>query len=347
MPVRWGAKIINTHLIRALRIAAALLIFAITACSGGSTVTVTGSSSGRPEIRDVTVAAIPTADLLGLYIAQDDGFFARQGLHVSIKKIASSQSVIAAQLAGQVDIGAGSYIPYISAQASGARFRILAEGSTLRAGTRALVVAAGSPITSIADLIGKRIGVNNTNSIGTLLIDALLTESGIAPDKVHLVTDPAGFPAMPAELKAGQWSAVFLAEPYITLAEEQYGGRVLADLDAGATLNFPVDGYVATQAWAQRYPATAAAFTRAIEEGQAVAGTDQSQVEQAMRNAEGLPSAITAIMTTPQFPTGPVDETRIQRVAEAMLDFGLLRSQFSAEVSDGALTRAMVSPPGS
>jgi NitT/TauT family transport system substrate-binding protein len=332
----------NTRYLRVPRIAGALLIVLVAGCSGASVTTVTTSSFARPEITNVTVAAIPTADLLGLYIAEDDGYFARQGLHVTIEKIPSSEAIIADQLAGNVDISAGSYIPYITAQAAGARFRILAEASTLRAETRALVVPAGSPITSISDLIGKKIGVNGTNSIGTLLISALFAEHGLSPKKVDLVTDDAGFPAMPAQLNAGAWSAAFLAEPYVTLAEEEYGVRVLADFDSGATLNFPIDGYVATQSWARKYPNTAAAFVRAIEQGQAVAETNVPAVQTAMAKADDLPSSVTSLMALPQFPTGPVDETRLQREAEEMLQFGLLAAGSSAEVSDGQLIRSMI-----
>ena len=103
----------------------------------------------------------------GLYIAQDDGLFARQGLHVTIEQLPSSQ-VVTAQLKGQVEVSAQSYLPYIEAQAAGARFRILAEASTLSPGTRTLVVTAASHITSIAGLARQKIGVNGTNSIGTL-----------------------------------------------------------------------------------------------------------------------------------------------------------------------------------
>ena len=80
-----------------------------------------------PEEHNITVAALPTADLAGLYIAQDDGFFAQQHLHVTIERIASSAASIADQENGQVDVTAGSYVAYIAAQAAGARFRILAE----------------------------------------------------------------------------------------------------------------------------------------------------------------------------------------------------------------------------
>ena len=59
---------------------------------------------------------------------------------------------------------------------------------------------------------------------------------------------------MPGQLQQGDWQAAFLAEPYVTKAEETYGEQELADLDQGATVNFPIDGYVATQAWVQQAP---------------------------------------------------------------------------------------------
>jgi NitT/TauT family transport system substrate-binding protein len=332
----------NSRYFRVPRVAGVLLVVMVAGCAGASTATVTSSSYAKPEIRDITVAAIPTADLLGLYIAQDDGFFAAQGLHVTIEKIASSQAIIGDQLAGKVDISAGSYIPYINAQAEGAKFRILAEASTLGPESRALVVPADSHVTTISDLIGKKIGVNGTNSIGTLLISALLAEHGLSPKKVQLVTDEGGFPAMPQAVNAGVWSAAFLAEPYITVAEEQYGERVLADFDTGVTLNFPIDGYVATQSWAARNPATTAAFVRAVEEGQAVADSSTSAVQAAMAKADDLARSVTAIMAVPEFPTGPVDETRIQREAEEMLEFGLLAPQYASEVNDEKLVKSMI-----
>ena len=123
----------------------------------------------------------------------------------------------------------------------------------------------------LAGLVGKKIAVNGTGSIGTLLISALLAENGIAPAKVRFVTDKQGFPDMAGQLQRGQWDAAFLAEPYAYKAEEDYGQVELADLDQGATLNFPICGFVATQAWARQHPQAAAAFVRAIEEGQALA----------------------------------------------------------------------------
>jgi hypothetical protein len=44
------------------------------------------------------------------------------------------------------------------------------------------------------------------------------------------------------------------------------------------------------------------------------------------------------------YPIGPVDETRIQRVAAAMLQFGMLGQQYATEVERGTLVRSMVGP---
>jgi NitT/TauT family transport system substrate-binding protein len=48
----------------------------------------------------------------------------------------------------------------------------------------------------------------------------------------------------------------------------------VTDLDQGSTQGFPVEGYAVTRSWAARYPATLAAFTRAIEQGREIADTD-------------------------------------------------------------------------
>jgi NitT/TauT family transport system substrate-binding protein len=329
----------------AVSLTGVMIMFLGAGCGSGGSSPAATTAVDRLKEPVVTVAAIPAVDLAGLYIAQDDGLFAQQGLRVTIEKIPSSQSIITDQENGQVDITAGSYVAYIAAQAAGARFRILAEASTLEPGTRALVTTAGSSLTTITGLAGKKIGVNGANSIGILLISTLLAEHGISLRTVHFVTAEQGFPAMPGQLQAGAWDAAFLAEPYITLAAEEYGDRVLADLDQGAALNFPIDGYVATQAWAQRNPRTAAAFVRAIEEGQRIANSNALAVQTAVARYDKLPPRVTAAMEASSYPIGPVAEKHIQRVALSMLQFGLLSGQYAAEVKQGTLAQSMLAAP--
>jgi NitT/TauT family transport system substrate-binding protein len=328
---------------RVASLAATAIVFLAAGCSAGSG-SVASSSSGALEETDITIAAVPSVDLAGVYIAEDDGFFAQQGLHVKLVTIAASKAIIADQMAGKVDLCAGAYMPYIAAQAAGARFRILAEGSIMTPHTRVLLTPPGSRVTNIADLVGKKIGMNATNSIGTLLVSAMLQQNGISPKSVRFVTDTSGFPTMAKQLSAGAWDAAFFGEPYLTQAQEEYGDVALSDLDAGAATNLPISGYIATQAWVNENPGTAAAFVRAIEAAQLLADTDRAAVEAAMSVSDHLPREVTDVMAVPDFPTGSVDPTSIQREALDMVQFGLIKPQFDAAVRGGAVVESMISP---
>ena len=109
--------------IRSLRIQAVTVSVVMALVTGCGTASDPASSAAQPdpELTDITVAALPAADLAGLYIALDQGLFTKQGLRVTIEPIPSSQAIIPDQLKGQVDISAGSYIPYIAAQAAAGR----------------------------------------------------------------------------------------------------------------------------------------------------------------------------------------------------------------------------------
>ncbi len=67
------------------------------------------------------VAAVAAEGAAGLYIAADDGLFAKAGLHVTIQTVTSSSTVIPAMLHGSVDVASGQYTSYIAADAAGRR----------------------------------------------------------------------------------------------------------------------------------------------------------------------------------------------------------------------------------
>jgi len=80
-----------------------------------------------------------------------------------------------------------------------------------------------------------------------------------------------------------------MPEPFATAAEQQYGPVQFADLNQGATKQFPIQGYVVTKSWAERNPATLKAFVTALAQGQELADTSRHSVEQAMEGINGGP----------------------------------------------------------
>ena len=146
---------------------------------------------------------------------------------------------------------------------------IVAEGSLMQPDNQALYTLPGSRITTIADLKGRRIGVNVLNNIGTLLISSVLQEHGLSARDVHFV--PVPFPALGQALKRHAIDVAWLPEPTASANAESMGLAKLTDLNQGATEGFPVGWYVATKAWAKKYPQTLTAFLDALRQGQQIA----------------------------------------------------------------------------
>lgn len=313
-----------SHCISRVVAAAVGLAALVAGCSSGSgRVQLTGSL----EKTNLVVAAVPAADSAGLYVAQQQGFFSAAGLNVKIATVVSSATAINGQLNGQYDITSGNYVSYILAAAQQhADLRVIAEGSIMQPHAQEILTPAGSPITTIAALRGKTIGVNVKDNIGTLLVGTALEENGVPVADAHL--KPIPFPDMATALQKHEIDAAWLPEPFISSAEEQIGAQQLFDVDQGATANFPIAGYVATKTWMQKYPRTLAAFTAALEKGQALADSSRADAERGMQTFAGVDLATAAIMAFPSYPLG-VDRIRLQRVADAMQQFGLLKQAFN------------------
>lgn len=289
-----------------------------------------GPSSPAPastavEQPDITVAAVRSVTAAGLYIAQQRGYFAAAGLHVTIDAIPTSSLAIPDLVTGRVQVVFGNYVSDILAQAHGvASLRFLAAGNVSGPHEQEVLVLPGSPITSPAGLRGKTIGVNTLNNVGTMMIQAVLGRYGVPVSAVHFVVIP--FPEVAAALAAHRIDAAYISDPFLTAARQQYGARTLFDCDQGAVANLPISGYVATKSWAARNPRTAAAFIRALEKGQALASSDRAAVNKALTAYAGIPMKAAAVAAIGTFPVSRrVQAAPLQRLADLMLRYGLLK----------------------
>jgi len=287
------------------------------------------ADAAGPEKPHLMVAVVPSEAQAGLYIAQARGLFARVGLHVTIKTVLSAQTVIPAMLRGGVDVTGGQYVSYIAEQANGfAKMRILDAGFALGPHSNEIIAPASAHIRTLADLKSKTIAVNQRSGISSDLVYTALASYGITPAQVHLVELP--FPAMPAALAAGKITAAYETEPYVTEAVKRYGVQALADMDSGATVGFPLTGYGVLASWAAKYPRTAAAFTKAVAQGNAIASTNLAVLQQVLAGALHLGPDITGVMATGTFPTS-ANPVQIQRVADLMRQYGQLKQPFSVK----------------
>ncbi len=304
----------------------------------------TGGGNADPPVidqPDLNVAVVPAVDSAGFFVALHQGLFTAHGLHVTFIPAVSSETVINAQALDQpldrIDISCGNYVSYIQAQENynqgkrsssasdptvAADLDIFAEGSVMETGAQGLYVMPDSRIRTLGGLEGKIVGVNAPQNILYLLVASALADNGLSVSGVRFAYYP--LPQMAAMLKAGKISAAVLPEPFASQAEQSMGVTLLADLDEGATAAFPVQGCAVTRQWAAQHPVELAAFRAAFEQGQEIADTNRAAVEQAM---EALPKGLAvsrvtaAVMALDNYPVGPVDTVRIQRVADVMRQF--------------------------
>ena len=249
----------------------------------------------------------------------------------------STQNLVDGQEKGTFDITAGDYVTYIEDQlgfgAPKADLRIIAESSFLQPNVLTLLVKGGSPITQVSQLKGKVVSVNAPNDIGTLLVDSLIVSHGLKPQQIHYNTN-VPFPGVVAALTTPNSPVVasFAPEPFVSGGEAAKGLEELADLDQGATQDFPIQGYAVTAKWAKQNPNTLKAFTIALSQGQEIADTDRAAVENVLAKYLGIDRQSAAFISLPAFPLG-VDAVRLQRVVGAMKRFGLLPKSTNFQVT--------------
>lgn len=288
-------------------VAASLLL---AGCGGGNR----SGGDKHTESVHLTVGVLNAIDCASAHIAKDRGYFAAAGLNVDIKTMPSGIAVLPALQSGSLDVGYGNYVSYFAAESRGARLHIAADGYQLGPEVQPVVTPPNSSIHTPRDLAGKRIAVQLTNNIQTLLINELVKTYGVDPAALHYVTVP--FPQMAEALKRGDVDAASPVEPFTTEMEGTLGAKIVADLDTGATQGTPIGGYVTTQSWADGHRKTLDAFRQAMERAAADAAS-RPVVQQVLVRHDKIDPKTAAIVRIGVFPT-TVSAERLKRVVELM-----------------------------
>jgi len=150
--------------------------------------------------------------------------FAPQGIEVKWVEFSSGPPMMEAMNVGSVDYGAVGDSPPVFAQAAGAAI-VYAAGQPITNG-QGILVPKDSPIRSIADLKGKRIGFTKGSSAHNVVVQTLekagLTYADITP--VYLTPPDAG-PAF----ANGSIEAWAIWDPYFAIGETKQNGRILVN----------------------------------------------------------------------------------------------------------------------
>ncbi|WP_131742272.1 ABC transporter substrate-binding protein [Actinomadura roseirufa] len=273
------------------------------------------------EKSTVTIGTMTIADTAPLQLAISKGLFKAEGLEVKTRVVSGGAEAIPLLKSGQLNITFGNYVSLLTAASKDPGFKpkVIAEGFQSASKTHTVMVRKDSPIHTVKDLQGKKIGVNTRRNISTLLIRAAGKPQGVDFDEEkNFVEIPP--PGMEAALKSGSVDAVQAIEPFGTQMQQAIGARMVADLSSGPTADFPIAGYASTEAFAGKNPKTIAAFQRALIKADNMAA-DRKVVQDILPSyAKGIDAKVASTMSYGSYPTS-LSATRLQRVADVMQQF--------------------------
>lgn len=173
-----------------------------------------------PALTTVRVGYLPTTSFGPVYIAKDEGFFARQGIDVELVKVSDVSAALPLLLSGDLDVSGGQVTSgLINTVTKGGRVRVVADKGSIRDGNcvvYALMVRKdlfdSGAVTKVSDLRGRKVmGNSGEQSYG---VGRALALGNLTTEDVTLVS--MDFPSAMVAFRNGALDAGMITEPYIT-----------------------------------------------------------------------------------------------------------------------------------
>jgi NitT/TauT family transport system substrate-binding protein len=173
-----------------------------------------GGPEGGPFLKTMTTAtfaasigALPPS-YATFSVGQELFWEKEENLRLTVQPIAGSSPVTQAILAGSVDLGGPIPDPVLQSHDKG-NTKIMFVYEYVRSNTGSIAVLDGSPIRSIAEVRGKKIGAQSLGSGDILTTNAMLSSVGVAKDEVQYIAVGLGAQALSA-LQSGRVDALIL-----------------------------------------------------------------------------------------------------------------------------------------
>ena len=222
---------------------------------------------------------------------------------------------------GSIDVGSTGEAPPIFAQAAGVPLVYLAN-EPANPGSEAIIVPKDSPITSVAQLVGKRLALNKGSNVHYLLLK-VLEHAGVSYDQVAVqFLKPADARSAFEREAVDAWA---IWDPFLTAAVVATSARTLAD---GSGLVANREFYLAHAVWAAGHKDLAAIVLEELQAADDWAVAKPREVAEALAPDVGVAAPVLERIVRRQSrgveritPAVLADQ---QRIADAFHALGLL-----------------------
>lgn len=235
--------------------------------------TVTGiptqSAQAQTANKQVTVV-VPNPSAITwtpMWVAIGEGFFADEGIDLTVEAVDGSAQVLQALAAGQADIGAPGAAPVLAARLRGVDVVYLY--NLYPNSVFGLMVRADSPVTKPSDLKGKIVGIGTADGAEVGFTRALLSGSGMTEGKDYTFLPVGDGGLAAAAFLRGEIDAYAAAVSDAAIITAR--GLPLREITPEAYLAFFGNGYAALRSYIGANRDVIEGFGRAMVRGMKVA----------------------------------------------------------------------------
>lgn len=223
-------------------------------------------AAAQNSTQHLRVAYVPFEGAAQVLYAQEEGFFAKEGVSVDLQPMTSPAAIASAVASGAIDVGFSSITIVAIAHSKGVPLVLVAAGPLAVAPNApqsgGLIAAATSAIHTAKDLDGKTLCAAGLATLTQFAPSAWIDANGGDSASVKFIEVP--YSAMHEAVISGRCSAGYLTEPFYTPAKPDT--RTLAWTLDSISKNYLGAAWTATAAWTRDHPDAVARFAAAMRD---------------------------------------------------------------------------------
>jgi len=237
-------------------VVAAALAVAIALAAGGA--------GAAAPLRPVEVIVFAGANAMPSYVAQEKGFFVREGLAVNITATPNSGFQISSLVAGKFHVAStaiDNLIAYQEGQGTAKLDREPDLVAFMGISSAELSLFAVPGIRTIADLRGRELALDSLSTGYAFVLRHMLEKAGLGPGDFRFVSVGNSRARLQA-LRDGKFAAALITEPFTGVAREE--GFTLLGEGVSALGSYQANVRIANRAWATENPELVVGYIRAL-----------------------------------------------------------------------------------
>lgn len=287
------------------------------------------STSAALAADKVILGTTPSISSAIVYVAKEQGFFAKHGLDVELV-VPGTPALVPALASGSVHISTPTVTTSLQAIDNGIDLVFVAGENVVSHDHPEYRVLAGNGLVlnEPKDFIGKKVGTVALGAFLHVLFQEWLIKGGVDPASVTFVE--VAFAQQSDLLKQGAIDAVLGVEPYMTGILQAGSGVLAADFVKDFPDGLPVLAFASTREWAEQNGELLTSFRAALDEANASIIADSEKAKADVNIALKLPENIIANIQIPRYEVA-VDVEMLNVWIEMMSSQKYISNNVSAE----------------